>query len=131
MNLLAEIQAVLDAYVGQYRARDVDGCVDHYAPDGAIFSPYGPAATGRNALQQTHREWFDADETNKKLRAIEVQGSGNLAYCLAAYSGDFPLEDGPRTTHSGTSLNVLIRDPGGHWKIKISSLNSDIPPLAE
>lgn len=125
------MEDLLERWVASFSAGDIETCVEIYSEDGAIYSPYGPAATGRQAIRETHKEWLDAGETNKRIKVLEAGGDGSLAYCVAAYSGDYPQEDGSIATESGTSLNIAVKQPDGSWKLHISSLNSDTPPLAE
>lgn len=126
-----ELQAVLDDWVTCFSAGDIEGATDIYAPDGAIYSPYGTHAVGREALLETHAEWHAAGETNKSVEILEARIDGDLAYAMAKYSGDYPQDDGTSITESGVSLNIFTRQADGGWKIQISSLNSDVPPLAE
>lgn len=109
---------------------DAAGCAALFTEDGRILSPYGAEARGRDAIAATHQAWFDEGETNKRLDLLEFGASEDVGYCVLAYSGDYPQRDGSYVSESGKSLNVLKRVSNGDWKIHISSLNSDNPPLA-
>lgn len=130
MSIRDELEALMAVYLQAFSRRDVEACTDLYTDDGAIYSPYGPAAIGRRAIMKTQQAWLDAGETNKKLEILYAGGDGDTAYCVTSYSGDYPTEDGSYQTESGKALNVFARQPDGHWKFHISSLNSDEPPLA-
>ncbi|WP_422039322.1 YybH family protein [Roseibium sp.] len=113
-----EFQSVFDAYVGCYRSADAAGCAALFSHDAELFSPYGPPAVGRAAIEAAHLEWFDEDAVNKKIEVRGAGRSGDLGWCLALYSeGD---------EGQGTSLNVLQRQAGGNWLILRCSLN-EIP----
>ncbi len=131
MSILEQMQAMFDDWEANYSRGDVEASVVAYTEDGAIYSPYGPAAVGRAAIRETHKEWLAAGEMNKKIEVLDARGEGRLAYCLAAYSGDFEQDDGSIVTESGISLNIALKQADGSWKLYISSLNSDTPPLAE
>lgn len=111
-------QELLDAYVSSYRAKDAAACASVYAPDGKLFSPFGPPAIGRRAIEATHRDWVEDGAENKEIRVVDAGGSGDVAWCLAHFSEG--------STGSGTSLNILERQPDGAWLITHCSLNLTI-----
>lgn len=113
-----EFQSLFDAYAACYRCGNAAGCAALFSHDAELFSPYGPPAVGRAAIEAAHPEWFDADAVDKKIEVTGAGRSGDLGCCLAYYSeGDEGL---------GTSLNVLQRQTDGNWLIPRCSLN-EIP----
>lgn len=116
--LRAEIQALLDRMAAVYSAGDAAACAALYTEDGAIYSPFAPPVHGRAAIETVHRDWTGGGAGDKRLTVIDAGGEEDLAWCLAAFSED-------SMTDSGTSLNILERQPGGNWLIRISSLNAD------
>ena len=124
MSINDEIQRIWDAYVDDYMAHDAAACAAYYQPEGEIHSPFGPPVVGARAIRATHQDWFAEGETNKTITVLDARAEGTLAYCLSAYSADVPQTRGPAVTESGTSLNVLERQPGGGWKIRYTSLNA-------
>jgi uncharacterized protein (TIGR02246 family) len=126
-SIRREMQQLLDQYLVCIDSGELERCTESYTVDGAIYSPYGPAAIGRDAIRNTHRAWLDAGETNKQIIVQEARSEGDLAYCIASYSGDYRQEDGTMFTERGTSLNIAKRQPDGSWQLHISSLNSDSP----
>ena len=131
MSFRDEAEQTLKLWVERFTAGDVEGCLEVYTEDGEIYSPYGSPAIGRDALRETHEAWLAAGETNKRIIVLDARVENDLAYCVAVYFGDYPQEDGSVVTESGTSINVLLRQKDGSWRIHISSLNSDNPPLAD
>jgi len=124
MSLREELQALLDLYVASYEAGDAAACASFYLPEGAIFSPYGPAATGTDAIRGLHDDWFRLDEKNKKITVVDAGEQGALAWCLAEYSADIAGTDNTFEREAGTTLSVLERQSDGSWRIRYSSLNS-------
>jgi uncharacterized protein (TIGR02246 family) len=117
-----EAQALMDRMAAAYRAGDAAGCAALFTTDAALFSPYATATRGRDAIEALHRIWT-AGANSKRLTVVEAGQSGDLGWCLAAYSeGD--------VTGNGTSLCTLVRQPDGTWQIRLCSLNSDLPPLS-
>ncbi len=131
MVFFDEVTELFNLWVQEFTAGNIDACVELYTDDGAIYSPYELPSIGRDALRETHRQWLAAGGTNKKIRVFEAHSENDLGYCIAAYSEDYPQDDGSLVKESGKSVNIVKRQPDGSWKLHISSLNSDDPPLAE
>ena len=123
------IEALVAKLLEALRQHDATGCAALFTDEGSILSPYGAEVRGRDAIKATHEAWFDEGETNKRLDLLEAGASGDVGYCVLAYAGDYLQPDGSYTTDSGKSVNVLVQQSNGDWKIHISSLNSDNPPL--
>ena len=118
-----EFQALFDIYAARYRAGDASGCAALFSTDAELFSPYGPPAVGRAAIEAAHLDWFDAAAETKSIKVTSAGCSGELGWCLAYFSEGGEVE--------GTSLNVLQRQAEGNWLILRCSLNnlSDAGPL--
>jgi uncharacterized protein (TIGR02246 family) len=130
MSIQDELEALNAVWLEAFSRGDAEACADLWTENGAIYSPYGPPAIGREAIKQAHQDWLSAGEINKNLEILEAGGDGNTAFLVASYSGDYPTEDGGYETESGKVVNVCTRHPDGRWKFHIGSLNSDKPPLA-
>jgi len=118
---VVEAQALMDRMSDAYRAGDAAACARLFTTDAALFSPYAAAARGRNAIEALHREWT-ATPNSKRLTVIDAGSSGDLGWCLAAYSEEY-------VTGNGSSHCTLVRQADGNWLIRLCSLNSDVPPL--
>jgi uncharacterized protein (TIGR02246 family) len=114
----------MDQMAAAYRAGDAAGCAALFTTDASLFSPYATATRGRDAIEALHRVWT-AEANSKRLTVVEADQSGDLGWCLAAYSEGDVTGDG-----DGTSLCTLVRQPDGSWQIRHCSLNSDVPPLS-
>lgn len=117
-----EVQRLMDRMAVAYQTGDAMGCAALFTADASLFSPYATATHGRDAIEALHRVWA-APSNSKQLTVMDTGRSGDLGWCLAAYSeGD--------VTGNGTSLCVLQCQPDGSWLIRHCSLNSEVPPLA-
>lgn len=123
MSIHSEAQALMDRMVQAYRAGDAIGCAAIFTEDAILYSPYAVAARGRDAIEALHRDWTAHGGDAKTLTVLETGSSGDLGWCLAAYSEGEGIGN-------GTSLNILARQPDGRWLIRICSLSADAPPLA-
>jgi uncharacterized protein (TIGR02246 family) len=130
MSFETEMQAIIDRYVDAYNRHDLVAIGAIFTDTASVYSPYGPPAMGHAAIMRAHTDWFAANEQNKRMKVISAQATGDLAYCVLHYAGDFPDESGTLITESGVSVNVLKRHVDGHWQIHITSLTSDTPDHA-
>ena len=131
MAIQEEMQDLMGRWKDDFSRGNIEGCVEAYLADAAIYSPYSSAAIGRDAIRGLFQEWLAAGETNKRISVLNAASDGTIAYCLIAYSGDYPQEDGSSVTESGVSLNIAEKQTDGSWRLRISSMNSYTPPLAE
>ncbi|SIT13532.1 Ketosteroid isomerase homolog [Roseivivax lentus] len=115
MTFREECQKPLDRYVSSYREGDAKGCAAIYAQHAEMYSPFGPPAVGRQAIEDTHAEWVAEGAENKTIEVVIAERSGDLGWCLAKF--------GEGTTGEGISLNILARQSDGGWLITRSSLN--------
>ena len=118
MLIRDELQNLLNTMAAAYRAGNAAACAAMFVPDGELYSPYPPPARGRAAIEALHRIWTHDGGGDKQLTLIDAGSSGNLAWCLAAYSEG-------EVTGDGTSLSILERQAGGDWLFRICSLNSN------
>jgi uncharacterized protein (TIGR02246 family) len=116
MGIMQELQATIDRYGAAYRARDSTACAAIFTEHAVLASPFGPTARGRDAIARIHAEWLSEGGEGKELQVIEAGVSGDLAWCLAAFTEGQP-------DSQGTSLNVFERQQGG-WLIRMCSLNA-------
>lgn len=110
-----ECQKLLDHYVTFYRRGDAKGCASVYAEHAEMYSPFGPPAIGRKAIENTHTEWVTEGADNKQIIVSSANRDGDLGWCIAEFSEG--------TTGEGVSLNVLARQPDDSWLITHCSLN--------
>jgi ketosteroid isomerase-like protein len=115
MNFREECQQLLDQYVSYYREGDAAGCASVYSLEAELYSPFGPPAIGRQAIEATHKEWVEDGAENKQITVISAGYSDDLGWCIARFSEG--------TTGSGSSMNILARQPDRSWAITHCSLN--------
>ena len=120
MLIRNELQNLMNTYAAAYRACDAAACAAMFSLNGELHSPYAPAARGRAAIEALHHIWTQDGGSNKLLTVVDAGSSGELAWCLVTFSEG-------QVTRDGTSLNILKREAGGDWLIRICRLNSDVP----
>ena len=50
---------------------------------------------------------------------IDGKISGDVAYYIARYSGDYPNEDGSTYSDSGIVVGVYHKDKDGKWRARV------------
>ena len=115
MNFQEECQQLLDHYVFCYRKGDAAGCASIYVLEAELYSPFGAPAIGRQAIEAMHKEWVEEIAEDKEIIVLSAGGNDELGWCVARFSEG--------TTGSGFSMNILARQPDGHWAITHCSLN--------
>lgn len=115
MSFKEECQKLLDHYVTCYQQGDAKGCASVYSTHAEMYSPFGPPAIGRQAIEDTHAEWVGEGANNKQIAVSSADRNGDLGWCVARFSEG--------ATGEGISLNVLARQADGSWLITHCSLN--------
>jgi ketosteroid isomerase-like protein len=115
MDFQQDCQALLDHYVACYRRGDAKGCASIYAMHAELYSPFGPPAFGREAIEKMHEDWVKEGADSKEITVSGAGRSGDLGWCIAHFSEG--------ATGSGASLSVLARHPSGRWEITHCSLS--------
>ena len=115
MSFKEECQKLYDQYVVCYRLGDAKGCASVFAAEAEMYSPFGPPAIGRQAIEDTHAEWVAEGAEDKQITVCSAGRDGELGWCLVEFSEG--------TTGAGVSLNVLARQPDGRWLVTHISLN--------
>lgn len=124
MSDIAELQKIADEWVESFIAHDLDGIANHFLAEAAIYQPDGRAAEGLDAVMSVQKDWLELGETNKKLKVIDGQISGDVAYYIGRYSGDYPNEDGSTYTESGVVVGVYHKDKVGNWRGRVMAMTS-------
>jgi len=119
------IRQAVDDYVKLRSARDFKGVAALYAEDAILLPPNQAAVQGRAAIQATQEA--SPPFSNYQVPVLEIEGTGDLAYCRGSYSlavtpaGAAPIED------RGKYLAIFRKQADGSWKVLRDIFNSDVP----
>ena len=104
-----KLMNLVGSYLSAYSTQDSEGCARAFTPNGVLFSPYGPPARGRQAIAETHSEWFAEEEDDKCLEVLEFHQAGDSGHCLLGWSARVPDENEENgfKVASGVSLCIL------------------------
>jgi len=121
------IRALSRQWQAAVDARDLDACLEFYAPGAIEMQPNAPAIVGLPAI----RAWFETGLLQPGITnsfapdTIEVAASGDLAYDRGTYR--FAMETpGGRVEDVGKYLMVW-KKIDGEWKVILDISNSDLP----
>jgi ketosteroid isomerase-like protein len=117
MDFKKECQQLIDRYVSYYREGDATGCASVYSLEAELYSPFGPPAIGRHAIEAIHTEWVEDGAEHKQITILSSAHSDDLGWCIGWFSEGM--------AGSGSSMNILARQPDGSWAITHCSLNED------
>ncbi len=128
MTTRREIETVFKRWIDAYIRGDAAACAALFTEDGSLLPDGEPAARGRPAVEALHRAWIKGGgEMNKRAESVVVESSGDLAYQVATYAGDYRRDDGSIVTDRGKGVSIYERQSDGSWKLKVAILNSDAP----
>jgi uncharacterized protein (TIGR02246 family) len=122
-----KIEEAEQAAVKAALAKDFDAWSALFMTDGAVYPPNEPPVQGREAI----RAWMEKlpPITEFTLKSAKVDGRGDLAYVMGAYTMTFapPGAPGP-VKDSGKYVTVLRRQADGRWLAVVDMFSSDQPP---
>jgi len=131
----ADVQALKDneaQWVQDYKNKDVDKLVAHYAADAVLIAPGSPTATGVDAIRAMLKEMVGDANLSLAFQAsrVDVSKSGDLGYTEGTYT--MTMTD-PKTKKpmkdAGSYVTVYKKQADGGWKA-VSDIASSGPPMA-
>jgi ketosteroid isomerase-like protein len=132
-ELTAEIAAARVAFTTALQRGDHATAAGFYTADARLLAPSADLLTGRDAVARFWQAGIEAGVEHIELScdAIELEGSGELAYEIGHYVLRLHPPDGPRVTDRGRYLLVHRREPDGAWRRAVETFNPDGHPGAE
>ena len=101
------------------RLYGADGYILHFADDVVFMPPKGPLVIGKEAVYDWIGTFLRRVSLNvESLVQDEVEVSGDLAFARIHANGHYVVKaTGQKIEFEQTFLDVLRRQPDGHWKI--------------
>jgi uncharacterized protein (TIGR02246 family) len=103
----------------QFKAKDQEGLLSHYADDAYFVAPDAPAANGETAIRKGYAEgladhYFSVNFASDK---IDVADSGDLAYSRGHFTETYQDPKSHQiVTEKGSYLTVYRKQQDGSWK---------------
>jgi uncharacterized protein (TIGR02246 family) len=120
----------------QFKSRDTEALVGHYADDAFFFTTGVAPADGSTAIRQVYANAATdpAFEVQFASDKIDVAGSGDLAYARGKFSEKYTdKKTGKVMSGSGSYITVYKKQTDGSWKAveDFASLDPDsVKPVA-
>lgn len=112
-----DIEAALVTFAAAFNRGDDAGVAAHYAEDGAILPPDSARVDGRANIQAFWKGAINAGLTDLTLKAVEVGGSGDIAFEVGEVSYSAPDKTGARSTATGKYIVVWKKGTDGVWRL--------------
>ncbi len=107
-------------------SRGVDGWLDHFAPDAAIFPAGEPVIVGLGKIRDYYtRTGFSPKGLTWKPQEAFLAASGDLGYTFGTWEATGADAEGKPAVHTGKYLTVWRRQPDGAWKVAADIGNAD------
>ena len=117
IRLVYEIEAALVTFVQAFNRGDGAAVATHYAEDAAAFLLDAPRVDGRANIQGFWQGAIKAGLRDLTLKALEVHGTGDMAYEVGEVSYSAPDSSGQRKTATGKYIVVWKKQQDGTWRL--------------
>ena len=123
------VAAADHAWEVAFAAKNLDKSVDALSPDGSMFPPNQPIATGRPAVREVIKNIFALPSLNFTWHStsVHVAKSGDLAFTSGVYQLSFDAGGGKMASDKGKYVTVWSLDKDGVWQVVRDIFNSDLP----
>jgi uncharacterized protein (TIGR02246 family) len=128
----ADEKAIRDgeaAWVAEFKAKDLDKIVGHYADAATFMSPGEPIAKGKDAIRAGLSSLL-ADKNfalSFSATTVEVAKGGDLAYSQGTYAMTVTNPKTKRPVSDAGAYVTVYSKAGGDWKA-IEDINTSGPP---
>ena len=110
------IEAVVSTFEQAANSKDAATIANMYEQDATLLPPGSPPIKGRANIQAFWQAFFNAGASNAKLRVVEVESSGDMAYEIGAFEANLPVPQGGTARAAGKYLVVWKRQSNGSIK---------------
>lgn len=135
----ANVEQERNALMEQDRAwsqttTDLEKFLAYYAPDGSVYPPGMPIATGPAAIREAFTKMTSAPGFSLRwtVAKADVGTSGDLGYTSGSYEMSVNDAAGQPMTEKGKYVTVWKKQTDGQWKVTADIFNADAapPPVA-
>jgi uncharacterized protein (TIGR02246 family) len=113
------IQADEKKWNEEFKAKDQESLVGHYADDAFFVAPGVKAADGSTAIRKVYSEGLNDKNFELSFASdkIDVADSGDLAYARGHFSEQYTdPKTGKVMAHNGSYITVYKKQADGSWK---------------
>ena len=106
--------------------KQLDDLVELYLPDAIVLRPNVPQIRGAAPIREFFFSALGSGFGEVELEPLRVEMMGDIAYEAGRCKSLVPSAAGKRREDRGKYLIVLMRQPGGEWKIASDCWSSDL-----
>jgi uncharacterized protein (TIGR02246 family) len=115
------VQAALKAdeakWNDQFKSKDMEGLLSHYADEAFFVAPGVPGAKGSTEIRKAYSEALSDNYFNISFASDTIDTSGDLAYARGHFSEKYQdRKSGKIISDSGTYLTIYKKQEDGSWK---------------
>ena len=122
------VRGALDAYFNAANSGDAARWAALYTDDAVMMPPNSPAVEGRAAIE-SWLAMLPVKITEAQGTALEVEGTGNIAYVRGTYSMSLQVPGLPDPiAQQGKLLQIYARQPAGSWLLARDMWNANAAP---
>ncbi len=125
-----EIRAIFDTYALAQNTNNADLYMSLWDQDCMKMSQDAPSMFGIKALDQRTRTRFQATRFVTVIKTEEIVASGDWGFARGVATQELTPTAGGPTVHADAKwLDIMKRQPDGHWKIYRDATSSNLPPV--
>jgi uncharacterized protein (TIGR02246 family) len=130
----ADVKAISDneaQWNADYKAKDLDKIVSHYADDAVLMVPGQPTDKGKDAISKDLKQMVSDPTMALSFHAsiVDVAKSGDLGFTQGAYTltATDPTTKKVINDH-GSYVTTYRKQADGSWKATADIATSEVPP---
>jgi uncharacterized protein (TIGR02246 family) len=124
----AVVNNVRNEFISAFNAGDAAKVASQYASDAVIMPTHQPIITGRDAIENYNKTFFEMYTATIKLSPVETKVFGERALDRGTYTIQLvPKAGGNPMMDEGKYLVLLQRQADGSWKLTHDIDNTSMP----
>jgi ketosteroid isomerase-like protein len=102
----------------QFKSKDLEGLLSHYAADAYFVAPGAPAAKGSTEIRKLYAEALSDNYFSVSFGSDKIDVSGDLAYSRGHFEEKYQDRKSLQiVSDSGTYVAIYKKQPDGSWKV--------------
>ena len=113
----------------QFKAKDFDGLIAHYASDAYFVAPGTPPASGSTEIRKVYATALADPNFAVTFANDKIDSSGDLAYARGHFSEKYTdPKTGQLMAGEGTYVTIYKKQADGSWKVVEDVTAAGAPP---
>jgi uncharacterized protein (TIGR02246 family) len=125
MDFRAAIEKAIASFEKAFNGKDAATMAKLYEEGATLLPPGSLLVKGRVNIQAFWQSFINAGGSDAKLRPIDVEASGDMAYEVGAFEANLPLPQGGTARGSGKYVVIWKRQSDGSVKMAVDIFNAN------